>query len=92
MKPTQDAQDERAPTPERDSALSFARDIPISPASPAISEKSNPPVASPTIEKNKPSAEEDETTAQEDTSMTEDASPVEDDEPTVDQQDRKSVV
>lgn len=77
VKPTQDAQDDRAPTPERDSALSFARDVPGSPASPVVSETAISPVAAPTAE--------DETTAQEDTSMTEDATPVEEDEPTVDQ-------
>lgn len=85
VKLAQDAQDERAPTPERDSALSFARDVPGSPASPVVSETAISPVQSSIVEKHEPTAEEDETTAQEDTYMTENETPVEEDEPTVDQ-------
>ena len=79
VKPTQDAQDERAPTPERDSALSFARDVSGSPASLVLSEKASSPAvvrdASSVIEedpaeKNDESmVEQEATTAEQDTSM-----------------------
>ena len=87
VKPTQDAQDQRAPTPERDSKLSFARDVPGSPASPQMSEKASSPVAalkSPVVAKHGVTAQEITPVVQEDESMLDQEHSIAEDEPTVD--------